>query len=153
MLFKVLTGSYRIKGVVFRKGETVESSTNLVKSFPNRFVMLRDDPEPDRPDIPTTKHSLSLTTEGEADEQSSPSALSSETTKVKKEKKVEIDVIDESWDDMSDEFEQATGQGLKVFYDGASYKVVNPKFNRVLNKKDLSKPKNVSSFLRKYLET
>ena len=148
MLFRLLTGSYRVKGIAYRKGETVESSINLVKSFPTRFVLLRDDPEPDRPSIPTKKHSLS-TTEGEDGEQSSPSVLSSETKKVKKGKKVEID---ESWDDMSDEFEQAIKEGLKVYYDGDSYKVINPKFNRILNKKKLPESKDVTLFLKKHLE-
>jgi len=151
MLFRVTTGSYRVKDVVYRKGEMVESSRNLVEAFPYRFVMLRDDPEPDRPNIPTKKHSLS-TTEGEDDEQSSPSVLSSETKKVKKGKKVKKDVIDESWDDMTEDFEQAIAEELKVFYDGDSYKVVNPKFNRILNKKSLSKSKDVTLFLKKYLE-
>jgi len=151
MLFRVTTGSYRVKDVVYRKGEMVESSRNLVEVFPYRFVMLRDDPEPDRPNIPTKKHSLS-TTEGEDDEQSSPSVLSSETKKVKKGKKVKKDVIDESWDDMTEDFEQAIAEELKVFYDGDSYKVVNPKFNRILNKKSLSKSKDVTLFLKKYLE-
>ena len=148
MLFRLLTGSYRIKGVIYRKGETVESSKNLGKVFPNRFEMLRDDPFADRPSIPTKKHSLS-TTEGEDGEQSSPSVLSSETKKVKKGNKVEID---ESWDDMSDEFEQAIKEGLKVYYDGDFYKVINPKFNRILNKKNLIKPKDVILFLKKHLK-
>jgi len=148
MLFRLLTGSYRIKGVIYRKGDPVESSRNLGKVFPNRFEMLRDDPFADRPNIPTKKHSLS-TVEGEDGEQSSPSILSSETKKVRKGKKVEIDV---SWDDMSDEFEQAIKEGLKVYYDGDSYKVINPKFNRILNKKKLPESKDVTLFLKKHLE-
>ena len=151
MLFRLLTGSYRVKNVAYRKGDTVESSRNLVKVFPYRFEMLRDDPEPDRPNIPTKKHSLS-TTEGEDGEQPSPSVLSSETTKVKKEKKTKKSVIDEAWDDMTDEFPEAADEGLKVFYDGDSYKIVNSKFNRILNKKNLSKAKDVSTFLKKRLE-
>ena len=153
MLFRLITGSYRVKDAVYRKGETVESSRNLVKVFPNRFVMLRDDPEPDRPNIPTKKHSLS-TTEEEDGEQSSSSVLSSEEKKGKKgkkEKKAKKDVIDESWDDMTEEFEQAIAEDLKVYYDGESYKVVNPKFNRILNKKNLPALKDVTSFLKKHL--
>lgn len=148
MLFRVLTGSYRVKDVVYCKGETCESSRNLVKVFPNRFEMLRDDPEPDRPSIPTKKHSLSTTEEGN-DEQDPSSVLSSESKKEKKGKKVEID---ESWDDMTEDFEQAMEEGLKVFYDGESYKVINPKFNRILNKKKLPAPKDVTLFLKKHLQ-
>ena len=150
MLFRLITGSYRVKNIAYRKGETVESSRNLVKVFPNRFVMLRDDPEPDRPNIPTKKHSLS-TTEEEDGEQSSSSVLSSEEKKEKKGKKVKKDVIDESWDDMTEDFEQAIAEDLKVYYDGESYKVVNPKFNRILNKKNLPALKDVTSFLKKHL--
>ena len=150
MLFRLITGSYRVKNIAYRKGETVESSRNLVKVFPNRFVMLRDDPEPDRPNIPTKKHSLS-TTEEEDSEQSSSSVLSSEEKKGKKGKKVKKDVIDESWDDMTEDFEQAIAEDLKVYYDGESYKVVNPKFNRILNKKNLPALKDVTSFLKKHL--
>jgi len=150
MLFRLITGSYRVKNIAYRKGETVESSRNLVKVFPNRFVMLRDDPEPDRPNIPTKKHSLS-TTEEEDSEQSSSSVLSSEEKKEKKGKKVKKDVIDESWDDMTEDFEQAIAEDLKVYYDGESYKVVNPKFNRILNKKNLPALKDVTSFLKKHL--
>jgi len=154
MLFRLLTGSYRVKGIAYRKGETVESSVNLVKSFPARFEMLRDDPELDRPSIPTKKHSPSIS-EGEDDELSSPSVLSSDTNTVKTSDTVKVSkktVIDESWDDMTEEFPQVADIGLKVYYDGDFYRVINPKFNRILNKKNLTKPKEVRTFLKKHLE-
>lgn len=169
MIFKVKCGTYRAKGKVYRRNESVTTNSDLCTLFPGKFELVQDSPVPMRPNIATVERSPSKSV-GAVPEQAAPTVFPSEeeptanvsvieavekAAKVPVEKKIikKAAPEEEGWDDMTDEFPTAEGLGFKVMFDGESYKVIDSSKGKVLNKKQvLSKSKDVKLFLKKYFE-
>lgn len=152
MLFKVLTGTFRTKDGVYRKGDEVEINRDLCKLFPYRFELLRDDPHPSRPAIPTMKHSPLVSVGGE-EKSEPPTELSPDEEMGDVSDNATPTVVQESWDNMTDDFPTASQLGFQVYHDGATFQIVNPKFNKVLSRRKPPKTaKAVNAILNKYLE-
>jgi len=145
--FKLIGGSYVEDEKSYSRGAEVLSRHNLVKLFPNKFVLLETLPdlveeevdEFDRPPIPTPKKNK---VQGAAVPEAplDPSSAEEEPSTGYGQ-------------DVSADYPKALSNGLNVFRNTADkgYYIVNPETNEVLNVKAIRKSE-IQPFLDEYLE-
>jgi len=168
MFFKLIGGRHRQRSVVYSKGDIIESDTDLVKAFKNKFVRMYEleRPEdsvvekPGKPNIPSNKSS-----EGKG-EKDCPESPEPDEDEVVDEDDVDEDDVDE--DDEDDELEEARLSkygsnitssysdaeefGLRVYQNAQKWvTVVDVNEDKVLNKRKL-RPAQVEAFLDQCME-
>ena len=129
--------------VTYTSGAVIESNTDLVKRFPNKFIRVNDDSQDTEigvsvPNIPKPKKEVTLT----------PEVLPKEA-----KKNSENAALKELYgDEITEEFPTAAIVNLKVFLKKNWCTVVDPEDdNIVLNEKKLRK-NSVEKFLQEYVQ-